>query len=94
MLDIAALRRQDRTSTAGPWQLVAHYSQAAPPALTPEMLLGHALDVFIASRAKQLPVVSGQWSPILIGEVSRQDLLLALQDRIAEQRTTQAEAAD
>ena len=89
LLDVAALRRQERTSTAGPWQLVAQYAQPAPPVLTPEMLLGHALDVFISSRAKQLPVVSGQWSPILIGEVSRHDLLLALQDRIAEQRSTQ-----
>ena len=49
-----------------------------------EMLLGDALDVFIANRCKQLPVVSGHWSPVLLGEVLRHDLLLALQDRIAE----------
>ena len=95
LLDVASLRRQDRTSTAGPWQQVVQYAQPPPPVLTPEMLLGHALDVFIASRAKQLPVVSGQWSPVLIGEVSRHDLLLALQERIAEQRSSKkAQVAD
>src|ERR1019366_3020378 len=55
-----------------------------PPMLTPEMLLGDALDVFIAHRCKRLPVVSGHWSPVLLGEVSRHDVLLALQDRMTE----------
>jgi CBS domain-containing protein len=55
-----------------------------PPTLTPEMLLGDALDVFIAHRCKRLPVVSGHWSPVLLGEVSRHDVLLALQDRMTE----------
>jgi CBS domain-containing protein len=84
LLDVAAVKRQVRTTPAGPLALVAQYMQPAPPVLTPEMLLGNALDVFIAYRAKQLPVVSGQWSPVLIGEVWRHDLLLALQDRMAE----------
>jgi len=48
------------------------------------MLLGDALDVFIANHCKRLPVVSGHWSPVLIGEVLRHDLLLALQERISE----------
>ena len=43
--------------------------QPAPPVLVPEMLLGDALDVFMANRCKQLPVVSGHWSPVLLGEV-------------------------
>jgi CIC family chloride channel protein len=89
LLDVGALRRQEPTPDAGPWLQVAQYAQPAPPVLTSDMLLGQALDVFIASRAKRLPVVSGLWSPILVGEVSRQDLLLALQDRIAEQRSSQ-----
>jgi chloride channel protein, CIC family len=84
LLDIIAVRRQLRTSPTGPLALVGQFAQPAPPVLTPQMLLGDALDVFIANRAKALPVVSGQWSPVLIGEVSRHDLLLALQDRMAE----------
>jgi CIC family chloride channel protein len=91
LLDLAAVKRQVRTTPAGPLALVAQYMQPAPPVLTPEMLLGNALDVFIAYRAKQLPVVSGQWSPVLIGEVWRHDLLLALQDRMAE-RPAQGQA--
>jgi len=55
-----------------------------PPMLTPDKLLGDALDVFIANRCRQLPVVSGHWSPVLLGEVSRHDVLLALQDRMTE----------
>jgi hypothetical protein len=42
------------------------------------------LDVFIAHRCKRLPVISGHWSPVLLGEVSRHDVLLALQDRMTE----------
>ncbi len=57
---------------------------APPPMLTPEMLLGDALDVFIAHHCKRLPVVSGHWSPVLLGEVTRHDVLLALQDRMTE----------
>jgi CIC family chloride channel protein len=91
MLDIAATKRQLRTQPSGPLALVASYMLPAPPVLTPEMLLGDALDVFIGCHAKQLPVVSGQWSPVLIGEVWRHDLLLALQDRMAE-RPNRAQA--
>ena len=58
--------------------------QPPPPMLTPEMLLGDALDVFIAHHCKRLPVVSGYWSPVLLGEVSRHDVLLALQDCMTE----------
>ncbi len=63
---------------------VGQAMESPPPMLTPEMLLGDALDVFIAHRYKRLPVVSGHWSPVLIGEVSRHDVLLALQDRMTE----------
>jgi chloride channel protein, CIC family len=83
-IDVQLLRRQLRLEAAGLAATVAQFMQSAPPALTPEMLLGDALDVFLAHRSKQLPVVSGQWSPVLIGEVWRHDLLLALQDRMSE----------
>jgi CIC family chloride channel protein len=78
------LRQQARTQPHEPHPTVAAIMQPAPPVLIPEMLLGDALDVFIANRCKQLPVVSGHWSPVLLGEVLRHDLLLALQERIAE----------
>jgi CIC family chloride channel protein len=92
LLDLSALRRQSRKQGSALSGLVSHYALSAPPVLTTGMLLGHALDVFIASRARHLPVVSGQWSPVLIGEVSRRDVLLALQDRMAEQRSAQRSA--
>jgi CIC family chloride channel protein len=78
------LRRAARAQPVDAHLTVAVIMQPAPPVLIPEMLLGDALDVFIANRCKQLPVVSGHWSPVLLGEVLRHDLLLALQDRIAE----------
>jgi CIC family chloride channel protein len=78
------LRREVRGAPTDPHMTVGVIMQAAPPVLVPEMLLGDALDVFIANRCKQLPVVSGHWSPVLLGEVLRHDLLLALQERIAE----------
>ncbi len=83
-LDLQALRRQARARQLDKSVSVAEVMQSAPPVLTPEMLLGDALDVFLAHRCKQLPVVSGHWSPVLLGEVWRHDLLLALQERIAE----------
>ena len=92
-LDLHLLRRQLRTEPAALAATVAQFMQPAPPVLTPGMLLGDSLDVFIAHRAKQLPVVSGQWSPVLIGEVWRHDLLLALQDRMAE-RPNRAKRAE
>jgi chloride channel protein, CIC family len=86
------LRREARAQPADAHLTVAVIMQPAPPMLIPEMLLGDALDVFIANRCKQLPVVSGHWSPVLLGEVLRHDLLLALQDRIAERSVRGAPA--
>ncbi len=83
-LDLASIRGPKR---GGTWEgnlTVAQHMTAAPAVLTPDMLLGDALDVFIAHRARRLPVVAGNWSPVLLGEVSRHDLLLALQDRMTE----------
>jgi CIC family chloride channel protein len=84
------LRRVARAQPVDAHLTVAVIMQPAPPVLIPEMLLGDALDVFIANRCKQLPVVSGHWSPVLLGEVLRHDLLLALQDRIAERSASAA----
>jgi len=50
--------------------------------LTPEMSLGAALDGFLRERATVLPVTSGQWRNRLLGEVSRHNVLLAIQDRL------------
>ena len=83
-LDPALLAREAGTKSLAPSLTVGQAMEPPPPMLTPEMLLGDALDVFIAHRCKRLPVVSGHWSPVLLGEVSRHDVLLALQDRMTE----------
>jgi CIC family chloride channel protein len=83
-LDLTSLRRPLRAGTLEQGMAVAQCMQAAPAMLTPDMLLGDALDVFIAHDRRRLPVVAGHWSPVLLGEVSRHDLLLALQDRMTE----------
>jgi len=52
-------------------------------ALTPEMTLGAALDAFLREGATVLPVISDQWRNVLLGQVSRRDVLLAIGDRLA-----------
>jgi CIC family chloride channel protein len=83
-LSSALLQRVEQTRVAGPLPTAGQVMEPSPPTLTPEMMLGDALDVFIANHCKRLPVVSGHWSPVLLGEVSRHDVLLALQDRMTE----------
>jgi CIC family chloride channel protein len=83
-LELDALRRAVRNLRAGQTLTAAPLMQTAPPILTPDMSLGDALDVFVAQRCKLLPVVSGSWSPVLLGEVWRHDVLLALQDRMTQ----------
>jgi len=51
-------------------------------ALTPEMPLSAALEGFLREPTATLPVTSDQWRNTLLGEVSRADLLLAIQDRM------------
>jgi CIC family chloride channel protein len=51
-------------------------------ALEPDMPLGAALDGFMRENANVLPVTLGQWRNTLIGEVSRQDVMLAVADRL------------
>jgi chloride channel protein, CIC family len=89
-LDVGTLRRPAREDKAPIGATVGQIMQPPPPMLTAEMLLGDALDVFIEHRCKRLPVVAGHWSPVLLGEVSRHDVLLALQDRMTEKRERSA----
>ncbi|MDE2449114.1 MAG: ClcB-like voltage-gated chloride channel protein [Gammaproteobacteria bacterium] len=51
-------------------------------ALSPDMSLCEALDGFLREQATTLPVTPGQWRHTLLGEVSRSDVLLAIQDRL------------
>jgi len=51
-------------------------------ALTPDMPLSTALEGFLREQATVLPVTPDQWRNTLLGEVSRHDLLLAIQDRM------------
>jgi CIC family chloride channel protein len=54
--------------------------------LAPEMALCTALDGFLREQTTVLPVTPGQWRNTLIGEVSRRDVLLAIQDRLTYPR--------
>jgi CIC family chloride channel protein len=51
-------------------------------ALTPDMPLTTALEAFLREQATVLPVTPGQWRNTLLGEVARNDVLLAIQDRL------------
>ena len=51
-------------------------------ALAPDMPLTTALEAFLREQATVLPVTAGQWRNTLLGEVARNDLMLAIQDRL------------
>jgi chloride channel protein, CIC family len=51
-------------------------------ALAPEMSLTTALEAFLREQATVLPVTPGQWRNTLLGEVARNDVMLAIQDRL------------
>jgi CIC family chloride channel protein len=61
---------------------VASVSSPIDLTLTPEMSLSSALEIFLRQQATALPVTPDQWRNTLLGEVSRHDLLLAIQDRM------------
>jgi CIC family chloride channel protein len=61
---------------------VASVAHPVTFALTPEMPLSAALEGFLREQTATLPVTSDQWRNALLGEVSRADLLLAIQDRL------------
>jgi CIC family chloride channel protein len=50
--------------------------------LTPDMPLTTALEAFLREHATVLPETPDQWRTTLLGEVSRSDVLLAIQDRL------------
>jgi CIC family chloride channel protein len=61
---------------------VASVAKPVEFALTPEMPLTAALEAFLREQATVLPVTAGQWRNTLLGEVSRSDVMLAIQDRL------------
>ncbi len=61
---------------------VEHVAHPVSFALSPDMALGTALDGFLREQATVLPVTLGTWRNSLVGEVSRRDVLLAIQDRL------------
>ncbi|HVN44578.1 MAG TPA: ClcB-like voltage-gated chloride channel protein [Steroidobacteraceae bacterium] len=75
---LAALEKQQLT----PGATVGSLAHPVAFALTPELTLAAALEGFLREQAATLPVVSDQWRNGLLGEVSRADLLLAIQDRM------------
>ena len=65
------------------WGMTAEaVAQPVSLALSPDMSLCEALDGFLREQATTLPVTPGQWRHTLLGEVSRSDVLLAIQDRL------------
>ena len=46
------------------------------------MSLTEALDGFLRENVRTLPVTPGQWRHMMLGEVSRDDVLLAIRDRL------------
>ncbi len=75
------LERQKRGELAGT-TLVDVVAQPVSFTLSPDMPLGTALDGFLREQATVLPVTLGPWRNALVGEVSRHDVLLAIQDRL------------
>jgi CIC family chloride channel protein len=51
-------------------------------ALSPDMSLTTALEAFLREQVTVLPVTPGQWRNTLLGQVSRSDVMLAIQDRL------------
>lgn len=60
----------------------ASVAQPVNKALSPDMSLTEALDGFLREKATTLPVTPGQWRHTLLGEVARDDVLLAIRDRL------------
>ena len=61
---------------------VGDIAQPVNQSLSPDMSLTEALDGFLREKARTLPVTPGQWRYTLLGEVSRDDVLLAIRDRL------------
>jgi len=82
-LDLRKVLAQVRAGAVDPDSEVSVLAEPVPYVLTPEMTLAAALDGFLREQVKVLPVTVGQWHLTLLGEVSRHDLLLAIQDRVS-----------
>ncbi len=82
-LDPRNILARVKSGEIDPERKVGELGVPVPFALTPEMSLTTALDGFLREQVKVLPVAAGQWHATLLGEVSRHDVLLALQERIA-----------
>ena len=82
-LDPREIMERIKAAEIHPDDEVGQLRGPVPLVLTPEMTLAAALDGFLREQVKALPVTAGQWHMTLLGEVSRHDLLLAVQDRIA-----------
>ena len=64
--------------------LVLAVSTPIGTTLTPDLTLTAALELFLRENETVLPVIAGPWRTRLLGEISRHDLLLAVQDRMSE----------
>jgi CIC family chloride channel protein len=81
-LDPRAVLEQLKNQQLAASATVASVAQPVAFTLAPEMPLSTALEGFLREQATVLPVTPGQWRSTLLGEVSRHDLLLAIQDRL------------
>ena len=84
-LDLRELLAQTRQTQVDGAATVATVMRPVTLALTDDLSLGAALDVFLRARANVLPVTGGEWRNNLLGEISRQDVLLAMQDRMVSE---------
>ena len=82
-LDPREVMERIKSGRIHPDDRVGGLQGAIPFVLTPGMSLATALDGFLREQVKVLPVAAGQWHMTLLGEVSRHDLLLAVQERIS-----------
>jgi CIC family chloride channel protein len=84
-LDLRELLAQTRRGQVDGAATVAAVMRPVTQTLTDDLSLGAALDVFLRARANVLPVTGGEWRNNLLGEISRQDVLLAMQDRMVSE---------
>jgi chloride channel protein, CIC family len=81
-LDPREVQAQLSEQRLSPEATVASVARPINFVLTPDMALSAALEGFLREQVTVLPVTSDLWRNALLGEVSRHDLLLAIQDRM------------
>ncbi len=91
-LDLRELLAALRNGTVDGAATVQSVTRPATLVLTEDLSLGAALDVFLRARANVLPVIGGQWRNNLVGEISRHDVLLAMQDRMLSEPESATQA--